>query len=580
MKKLLLVLLVTPATHAMLKQAIPCDKDRYAIESMPVEEKTLVQALLTNKESQWNTHCPEISKLLAQSILHNHPIVPFLLKQINLPPGTLQDYTDEVWSVYFNKDGDKIVTILKDGTAKIWNAEGTCLATLQDIRSVKKINKVGDKILTISQDGQTAKVWDANNGTCLATLRGHTSCIYSAKFNKAENQIVSASTDKTAKIWDASTGTCLATLEGHTDTVYSAQFNKDGDKILTTSRGHTAKIWDAKNGSCLATLRGHTDTVWSANFNKTGNMIVTASDDKTARIWDANNGTCLATLEGHTDTVWSAKFNKDGNLIVTASDDKTARIWDVMNGSCLATLEGHTAYVNSAKFNEAGNLIVTASDDKTARIWDVMTGSCLATFQDIRSAEFKGTTNKIVTSSSGNNTVKIWDVRLLVEIPQFLARKVTLQQAFILNAIYEVMIARTLIKKHGKSALEVALPSIEEEEDKSSLESITAWLPHINSYLLEKTVRPEEICFDFNTYPHLQQHYEDFPQEIQDTLEKYITRKTSSFEAGTSLIYPRYALLALCTAAALWAAKKTLFDKPTPNEQTNETIDKTREETV
>ncbi len=516
----------------MLKQAIPCDKDQYAIESLPAEEKTLVQDLLTNKESLWNTHCADISKLLAQSILHNHPIVPNLLRQINLPPGTLQDYTDEVRSVCFNKDGDKIVTILKD---------------------------------------HTAKIWDVKTESCLTTLEGHTNTVHLAQFNKAGDKVVTTSWDNTAKIWDASTGTCLATLEGHTDTVYSAQFNKDGDKILTTSQDKTAKIWDANNGTCLTTIRN----IGSAQFNRTGDKIVTTSSwGHTAKIWDANNGTCLATLEGHTGHVSSAQFNKAGDKVVTTSWDNTAKIWDASTGVCLATLEGHTDKVYSAQFNKDGDKILTISWNKDARmwgdvntgtckIWNVNTGTCLTTLEDpthgISSGQFNKAGDKVLTTS--NNIVKIWDIRVLDEIPHFLSKQITLQQAFILNAIYEVMIARTLVKKYGK-------------EDKSFLESITTWVPLINSYLLGK------MCFDFNTYPHLQQHYESLPQEIQNKFDKYITKKTDSFEVDTYPRYPRYVLLALCTAAALWAAKKTLFDKPAPTEQTNEAIDKTREETV
>lgn len=45
------------------------------------------------------------------------------------------------------------------------------------------------------------------------------------------------------KIWDANTGKCLKTLKGHSFYVYSVAFSPDGTKIISGSRDKTIKIW-------------------------------------------------------------------------------------------------------------------------------------------------------------------------------------------------------------------------------------------------------------------------------------------------------------------------------------------------
>jgi WD40 repeat protein len=67
-------------------------------------------------------------------------------------------------------------------------------------------------------------------------------------FSPDGSRIVSASNDKTLKLWDAQTGSELATLEGHTDWVTACAFSPDGRRIVSASMDHTLKLWDANTG--------------------------------------------------------------------------------------------------------------------------------------------------------------------------------------------------------------------------------------------------------------------------------------------------------------------------------------------
>ncbi|KKF96201.1 Vegetative incompatibility protein HET-E-1 [Ceratocystis platani] len=237
-----------------------------------------------------------------------------------------------------------------------------CLQTLEghhnEVTSVVFSND-GQRLASGSSD-KTVKIWDATSGACLRTLEGHQQYVSSVVFSKDGQRLASGSGDKTVKIWDATSGACLRTLEGHQQYVSSVVFSNDGQRLTSGSWGNTVKIWDATSVK-----------IWDATF---GVCVKTFEGHDRVKIWDVTFGVCVKTCEGHQQYVSSMVFSNDGRRLASGSYDNTVKIWDATFGACVKTLEGHQQYVSSVVFSNDGQRLASGSGDKEIKIWDATSG--------------------------------------------------------------------------------------------------------------------------------------------------------------------------------------------------------------
>jgi WD40 repeat protein len=319
-------------------------------------------------------------------------------------------HNSRVNSVCFSPTGNAIATASNDGTAKLWDLQGNCLATFtghqKSVTSVSFSPK-GNAIATASSN-KKAKLWDLQ-GNCLVTFTGHQKSVTSVSFSPKGNAIATASNDGTVRLWDLK-GNCLKTFTGHNESVTSVNFSPKGNAIATASNNGTVKLWDLQS-KCLVTFTGHNDSVNSVNFSPKGDAIITASDDNTAKLWDLH-GKCLVTFTGHQKSLNSVNFSGTGDAIATASSDGTTKLWD-LHGNCLTTFTGHNNSVKSVSFSPKGNVIATSSHDGIVKLWDLQ-GNRLKTFtgynNSVKSVSFSPKENAIATVSH-DGIVKLWDLQ-------------------------------------------------------------------------------------------------------------------------------------------------------------------------
>ncbi len=338
----------------------------------------------------------------------------------NKTQAVLRGHTDEVLTAAVSPGGKRVVTTSRDETARLWNAEtGTEIATFDahaDWIESAAFSPEWMRVVTASR-GEPARLWDAETGKELAVLEARVWEVDRAAFSPDGKRLVTVSQEGQAHLWHAETGAEIAVL---TDTgmVDTAAFSPDGTRVVINYYSNMARLWDAGTGKEIAALEKGSQ-VEKASFSPDGKRMVTTSLAEAARLWNAQTGTEIAVLMTDESPVRSAVFSPDSKRVVTACEDNTARLWDSETGTEIAALKGHERPVESAAFSPDGTLVVTASEDHTARLWHAEVRTEIAVLKadqwPVNSAAFSPDGKRVVTASH-DATARLWDADTATQI--------------------------------------------------------------------------------------------------------------------------------------------------------------------
>ena len=329
---------------------------------------------------------------------------------------TLRGHTYTVTSLAFSPDGKRVLSSGWDNQIKLWNTHDNYVAvnfesqgvfglafspdgsriistgardTIWDVQSgveILTVNKENPNILTIcsafSPDMKyialggmdTIRIWNANSGSQINTLRGHRSYVTSIAFSPNGRYIASGGIDNAIRIWDASSGTQLSVLNGHKKGIMSVEFDREGKHILSSSDDGTVKLWDVSTGVNVKTIGAaiHMFGLGGASLSPDGSRVAVAAG-KIIRVFNLESEGELIAMRGHAGMVYSVSFSPDGERIVSKGGDETAKIWDSITGTELMTFETGNAKGN-AVFSPDGRSIASVSENGIL-IWDSKSSS-------------------------------------------------------------------------------------------------------------------------------------------------------------------------------------------------------------
>jgi WD40 repeat protein len=91
------------------------------------------------------------------------------------------------------------------------------------------------------------------------------------------------------KVWDAQSGDEIATLKGHTADVWAVAFSHDG-KTLASGNGDwdrpgDVRLWDTSTWKETGRLK-HTGEVLSLAFSPKSRVLAAGGWDKAVQVWD------------------------------------------------------------------------------------------------------------------------------------------------------------------------------------------------------------------------------------------------------------------------------------------------------
>ena len=216
------------------------------------------------------------------------------------------------------------------------------------------------------------------------------------------------------------------TLRGHRQAINWISFSNYGNRLVSGSDDNNVMLWsleEEKQSICYR-LVGHTNAVLSVAF--TDDYLLSSSKDCSVRLWRLNRlnerspENESVVYRCHSSSIRCVDANVDSTQFCTCSDDKTVKIWSpIATNRFIASLSGvHTNWVRHSKYSRLNpHLIASCGDDGLVCVWDIRTKEAVIQLTSRRksthfvSLEWHPTCEAIISSSSADTSIRIWDLR-------------------------------------------------------------------------------------------------------------------------------------------------------------------------
>ncbi len=161
------------------------------------------------------------------------------------------------WAFALSPEGNAILT-MPYGREKGEESEhpNTMLVldptTMETVRTIEDVTEPvhtlvfqrdGKQFVTCGWDG-AIRLYDFASGNRLATLTGHVDPVMSAAFSPDGKRLATAGIDRMIRIWDLDTFDQVASLGGHNGHIADLDWDATGERLVSCSGDTTVRIWE------------------------------------------------------------------------------------------------------------------------------------------------------------------------------------------------------------------------------------------------------------------------------------------------------------------------------------------------
>jgi WD40 repeat protein len=221
--------------------------------------------------------------------------------------------------------------------------------------------------------------------------------------------------------------------------IYKARFNADHQIIAFPSSDGFIRIWDRNKKGAQSMIREipavnfqkyrNQFGVYSVDFQSQSDLLVYGYENGEVYVWNWQQNTKPKLLGKHDLSISSVEFSYDGNLLASADYQGNIKIWKTFKSDDFKLIGKINAknkrFASSTTyqiaFTKQGDFLASSHGDKDEgiKIWrisDIDPSKILekpyiqliAHIKAVKGISFLPTNQSIIISSSGDETIRIW----------------------------------------------------------------------------------------------------------------------------------------------------------------------------
>ncbi|MEQ1904264.1 MAG: protein kinase, partial [Pirellulaceae bacterium] len=373
-------------------------------------------------------------------------------------PETVLRHRGQVRAVRFSPNGDSLLSLVGDKTARIWDTQTgleRCPPLVhRGVPTFGFFRGSGAYVITGSTDN-VIRTWDANTGESVNRDIVLASGLKDLDLDPGGNQLASLEQDGRVVLWDLGDSNSSSVELLHKEIVYSLEFGPNGLLACgTAGQADTVTLWNTMETNPTSSTLNVPGYTFDLAFVPGKNTLVTGGTQSWLKIWNTSDRTIEPVGISGESPITGVAVSHDGKFVArtawdgfvrvfalstekeigaprkqtgvrtvafhphrlefaTGGSDGIVRIWRSLESTTPDLTIPHTSAVRDVTFSRDGKLIATASQDRLVRLFDVTTGEIVGTPLShdgaVNAMHFSPDGQLLITGAE-DGMARLWDV--------------------------------------------------------------------------------------------------------------------------------------------------------------------------